>query len=61
MRPIRTHTMQEDIMINHITEELHQRFNFYETDGMTLRELKHKLAAFRATAVAAENPENKWF
>jgi predicted choloylglycine hydrolase len=61
MRPIRAHNMQENIMINHITEELHSKFNFYDTEGMTLRELKYKLATFRATAVAVENPENSWW
>jgi hypothetical protein len=53
MRPIRAHDMQEDIMINHIVEELNNRFNYHDTDGKTLRELKYKLAAFRAMEVEA--------
>lgn len=61
MRPIRAIDMQENIMINHIVEELNKRFNFYDTDGKSLRELKYKLAAFRAMEVKAENPNNSWW
>ncbi|WP_164219341.1 hypothetical protein [Virgibacillus sp. YIM 98842] len=53
MRPIRAHDMQEDIMINHIVEELNNRFNYHDTEGKSLRELKYKLAAFRAMEVEA--------
>ncbi|GAB3801537.1 hypothetical protein [Virgibacillus kimchii] len=58
---IKAHSMQENIMINHIIEELNNRFNYRDTEGKSLRELKYKLAAFRAMEVKAESPNNSWW
>ena len=58
MKPIKAHDMQENIMINHIVEELNNRFNYHDTEGKSLRELKYKLAAFRAMEGEAESPNS---
>jgi len=51
---------QEQLMINHITEQLHE-LNYYDTEGKTGRELAYILARIRYMQIEAGNPESGWF
>lgn len=52
--------VHEHIMINHITEQLHE-FKYFDTENKSKRELVTKLAVFRAMEVKVESPNNSWF
>ncbi|WP_158586214.1 hypothetical protein [Oceanobacillus profundus] len=51
---------QEQLMINHIKDQLHE-LGYLDTEGKTKRELKLALARERAIRVEAGNPESGWF
>lgn len=59
-RKMKAHGIKEQYKINYIIDQLHT-YNYYDTDGKTLRELTAKLAALRASDVKVESPHSSWF
>lgn len=55
---MKTHEVEESIMINHIIDKLHE-FNYYDTEGKTKKELVFKLATLRAMEIELEVEMNK--
>jgi hypothetical protein len=51
---------QTDYQTSYIIEQLHKH-GYYDTDNMTYRELKHKLAAIRALNIKQDNHGRGWF
>jgi hypothetical protein len=49
-----------DMKKNFFIEQLHKR-NFYQTEGLTYNELKHKLATIKAMEIDISKDENKFF
>lgn len=45
---------------NHIKDQL-AKHGFYDVDGLTYDQLKHKLAVARTLHVNVESPANKYF
>lgn len=57
---MKTFQIENDIMKAIIIEQL-EKFGYRDVEGKTLKELKYKLAAFRAMEVKAESPHSSWF
>ena len=57
---MKTHETLDDLKINHIIDQLHE-FGYTETDGLSPRELAHKLAVVRAMEVEIKPSHNSWF
>ena len=57
---MKSYVAMDELEMNHLIEQL-RKFGFTKTEGLTRRELIHKLSTCRALEVEIKSPHADWF